>query len=411
MRILAISAFYPPDTVGGYEWAAFEVISRLRERGHEIRVLAGEPDNACPADEAVIRRLRRVQVTDLSQPCGSRYQALKAYCYNYQTTMRVVEALKPDLLYVWCCANLTPAVVAAVRDTRLPPVFHLEDTWLLGTRGQSHGSGISGMISRMVKYMFAARPCFTVGNWTGIFVSASLQRQYTQAGMSFAASAVVHNGVEAAACPRAWPERAPDRLRLGYAGRIRENKGLGILLEALRLRHAAGRDDFILDVFADLSGSFAERLRHGPDAAALGERVNWRGALPRNRMLEAYQRLDLLVVPSVWEEPFGLVAIEALAAGVPVLAADRGGLPEIVDDACGWLCEPRAEAMRATLDLALSDYTVLARKGRTGYDVARRRFAWKDKVDKIETMLKDCSNVHHDDNTGDCARGKGRRAG
>ena len=387
MRILAISAFYPPDTVGGYEWAAFEVLSRLRERGHEIRVLAGEPEAVCPESEAVIRKLRRVRVTDRSRASGSRFEALKAYCYNYQTTMRAVEEFRPDLLYIWCCANLTPALVAAAEKTRLPLVFHLEDTWLLGASGQYRSSGIGGMISCFVKRLLTSMPRFMVSDWFGIFVSDSLQQQYSQAGMNFGSLAVVHNGATPALSSRKWPAQAPEKLQLGYAGRIRENKGLGILLAALGLRLAAGKDDFVLHVFADLRGTFAEKLRQGQDAMALGERVNWRGALPRQEMLVVYGQLDLLVMPSIWEEPFGLVAVEALAAGVPVLASIRGGLPEIVDNTCGWLCQPEAKAIASARDLALGDYKILARKGKAGYDVARRRFAWKDKVDKIENIL------------------------
>jgi len=388
LRILALSAFYPPDTVGGYEWAAFEVLTRLAARGHEVDVLAGLPDGACESLPRVSRILRRVQVRDSAQTSGARYEALKAYCYNYQTVLRAVERLRPDLLYVWSGANLTPAVMAAVESSGRPAVFHLEDTWLLQARDQGGAGGLAGAASRLVRSLLAALPRFESAAWPCLFVSAALQRQYADAGWHPGRALVVHNGIDADATPRTWPAAGPQTLRLGYVGRLRENKGLGLLLEALSLCHADGWRDFCLEIFGTGDNAFAARQRAYAEAAPFAERVRWMGGRARAEILRAYRELDLLVVPSLWEEPFGLVAIEAMAAGVPVVATRRGGLAEIITEDCGWLCDPDPRALADALRVAAATPGALAAKGRAAHARVCERFAWADKIDAIEAFLR-----------------------
>jgi starch synthase len=98
---------------------------------------------------------------------------------------------------------------------------------------------------------------------------------------------------------------------------------------------------------------------------------------------------QLLVVPSSYE-PLGMVALEAFACGTPVVAADVGGLPEIVTDQTGWTCpvaiddstrlpaDPAAYAadLAHTIVCALADATELGRRGEAAARVARQQFAW-----------------------------------
>jgi glycosyltransferase involved in cell wall biosynthesis len=122
------------------------------------------------------------------------------------------------------------------------------------------------------------------------------------------------------------------------AGRLVSEKGFDVAIAAAR---AAGVPLTIAG-----EGPDEPRLR----ALAAGADVTFTGWLSGERLSELRAGAAVVLVPSRWEEPFGYVALDALAAGVPVLASDAGGLPEVVgaentlalDDAAGWASRLRA---------------------------------------------------------------------
>ncbi len=394
MRILLLSARYPPDAVGGYEWAAFDVAERLAARGHQLLVLTGRPERACEAaGEGEVRRaLVRVPERRGGQgPAASRLEGLRAYVRNYRVVQQTIADVAPDVLYVWAGAELTPAILAACEETRLPLVFHLEDAWILRAREQTGSPSLAGCLATGLKCVLAGLPRWETERWYTIYVSAALEQQHEQAGFTPGKAAVVHNGYDPKFAPRDWPPEPPPVYRVGYVGRLRPNKGLAPLLDALEHHSAEALPDMRLRIIGEgeisYEATLRERIRSGP----LEDRVEWVGSMPRAQVLEAYRELDLLVVPSQWEEPFGLVAIEAMAAGVPVLATRRGGLVEIVDEACGWLCAPDPASLAHALVQALGSYARLREKGLAAPRRVMQEFAWRDKVDQIENVLQEAA--------------------
>lgn len=137
---------------------------------------------------------------------------------------------------------------------------------------------------------------------------------------------VAQNEVE-----RSGPEKdGVSPFRFGYLGRLHPTKGVGLLLRsflALPPGKAelwiAGRGD--PDNEAKLKGMVAGR-----------DDVCWLGFVKPKTLFES---VDVLVVPSLWHEPFGLVTLKAMANGVPVIGARRGGIPEVLGEA-GWIFDP-----------------------------------------------------------------------
>jgi len=122
--------------------------------------------------------------------------------------------------------------------------------------------------------------------------------------------------------------RAPlPPVRIGFVGTLVWHKGLHVLLEAARDLPAGAYEIEVwgaLDTFPDYTAS----LR----AMARGLPVQFCGAFHNGQGSEVYRRFDLLVVPSLWPENSPLVIHEAFMAGVPVVAAHVGGIPELVTD-------------------------------------------------------------------------------
>jgi glycosyltransferase involved in cell wall biosynthesis len=144
--------------------------------------------------------------------------------------------------------------------------------------------------------------------------------------------------------------------RLAYVGRLVTEKGLWTLLEALdRLDPRLA-----LDVVGE--GPLSEPLREAALRRPNG-RLNLLGYLPPEGVQEVLGRSVALVVPSLWQEPLGLVVLEAIACGVPVIATEVGGIPEIVEHGrTGLLVEPNdPEALARTIALLVSDLSLRQR--------------------------------------------------
>lgn len=144
------------------------------------------------------------------------------------------------------------------------------------------------------------------------------------------------------------PQPAPREQVLLFAGRAVADKGADTFVEACA-RALPGLPGWRAELIgADRFGAdspetpFLRALR--PRAEAAG--VTMRGWLPHEQVLAAMSRAGIAVVPSRWPEPFGLVALEAMACGAPLLVSDRGALPEVTG--------------RAALHIAADDPAVLA---------------------------------------------------
>lgn len=134
-------------------------------------------------------------------------------------------------------------------------------------------------------------------------------------------------GRRPASQPAAEPAAGDTPIRMGFVGTLVWHKGLHVLLEAARQLPAGAWEIEAwgaLDTFPDYTAS----LR----TLAAGMPVHFRGAFPNQQAADVYARFDLLVVPSLWPENSPLVVHEAFMAGVPVVAADIGGIPELIHD-------------------------------------------------------------------------------
>jgi glycosyltransferase involved in cell wall biosynthesis len=150
-------------------------------------------------------------------------------------------------------------------------------------------------------------------------------------------------------------ERLPEGDFILFVGDATADKGIEILIEAYR------------------------RLRDSPPLVIIGRRyldellgatpgVVALGPLPHELVMEAWRRCSIAVVPSIWEEPFGLAALEASASGKPVIASRIGGLPDVVvNEETGLLCPPGDPgALQRSLERLLAEPELRRRMGEAG---------------------------------------------
>jgi glycosyltransferase involved in cell wall biosynthesis len=131
--------------------------------------------------------------------------------------------------------------------------------------------------------------------------------------------------------------------------------------------------------------------------AAAGLNIRWLGSVPLDTMPSVYAACDICVVPSAWDDPFPLVACEAMAAGKPVIASRRGGLSQIVVDGETGLRVPSEDpsALRGALDTLLNSRELADILGEQARERSRQ-FSWNriaTQVDAIYQELDTSSRV------------------
>jgi len=141
-------------------------------------------------------------------------------------------------------------------------------------------------------------------------------------------------------------------------------KGLEYIVKALARLHPRRR--VRLTVIGEDWGG-VERLRSLARSLGVEDRIVFRGLLSRDEVVRAYASAEVFVLPSLFE-PFGIVLLEAMAAGLPIVASRVGGIVDVVEDGKTGLLVPSGnpEALADALEHLLSDPTLLEKMGDEG---------------------------------------------
>jgi spore coat protein SA len=225
-----------------------------------------------------------------------------------------------------------------------------------------------------------------------IFVSQFLMDQARRKFPSLASSSVLYNGADGSLFyPSASNRRTRKTPIVLFAGRLVEDKGVHVLLDAMKLLKQQN-----VKVRAQIVGSssfgsgketeYIRRLK-----ANCPETVTFLEYRTGASLAELFREADIFCSPSICEEGFGLVNVEALASGLPVVSTDGGGVGEIFTAGGGILVE-RGSAVQLACALRqfAEDPDLRMRTGRQGYAVFRERFTWsiaRTRVREIEEML------------------------
>jgi starch synthase len=207
---------------------------------------------------------------------------------------------------------------------------------------------------------------------------------------------VLHNGVDAGAFARTRRRDALGRHRVKepyvlFVGRISEQKGIFHLLEAAR--------DLPEGVELVLCASSPDtcELQTRLEAAVAGRAgIRWINAmLPVGEVVQLYSHAAAFVCPSVYE-PFGLINLEAMACGTPVVATRVGGIPEVVvDGETGWLVEPgEPRALGGALRRVLADPERARAMGQAGRRRVETHFSWERIAERTLELYRDAIEHH-----------------
>lgn len=380
-RILVLTNLYPPHYLGGYELSCRDVMERLADRGHEIRVLttttrlAGIEDAPDEPERGIHRDLEFYwDDHELLDP-GLR-GCLAVERSNQQALDKHLAEHRPDVVSAWNMGAMSLGMLTTVIERGIPLVLNVCDDWLVYGPSLDPWSRrlrpapLSALVRRVTGV--PAAPRRLAPDVTACFVSEYVRRRaeaestLVRGGLDEAT--VVYSGIDHRDFPVVEEGSRPWEGRLLYVGRFEERKGVFTAVDALRQLPA----DHRLDLVGRGGPAVEERLSAAVSSADLSARVRI-ASVPRDELRGIYGAADAFLFTSEWAEPFGLTPVEAMACATPVIATATGGSAEFLVDGFNCLRYPPgdASALAAAVTRLSSDADLRAHLVRGGLATAR----------------------------------------
>jgi glycosyltransferase involved in cell wall biosynthesis len=407
MRILFLSNFFPPARPGGYTQWCHEVAERLAKRGHTIGVLTSCYELAkAPAREQNIYRLLHLD-GDLAyyQPLHFFTTWKKQHRENLLFLEQTVQDFDPDLIFVWGMWALSKAL-PALAEQLLPGrvVYYLSDYWLSAldmhtTYWQSSTRSRPMQVPKRVLSKIALSMLAKEGQpylklEHVICVSARVRELLIEAGLPIQHARIIHGGTDV---NRFLNVRKRDyrsgHLKLLYAGQLVHHKGVHTAIEAMsRLVHKRGVDQITLTLVGSGHPDYEAFLRDLVEREQLHEFVTFHKPVSRDEMPAVLQQFDVLIFPSIYEEPLARVTQEAMASGLVVVGTTTGGTEEILRDGeTGLTFAPKdADGLAEQVHRLIVDPDLCLRLAQAGRQTVLENFTLDNMVDEIEEYLAGC---------------------
>lgn len=387
MKILTLSNLYPPHYLGGYELACHDVARSLSARGHQVRVLTSTHGVPAPCRDGDVARL-----LDRGYPPDADWRRERMRSRNNVGALAAeVESFRPELVHVFNPSGLSGALLTWLHHACPCPVVHdISDLWLPNAYAEDTWARFAERFPRPLRRLWARLTGPATGapmDFSRSYYRSDFLRVWHRGhGLDPRSAGVIHHGVAQTDLPK-W---SPVGRGVVFAGRLSADKGVHVLLQAVRLL-ADRRPDLSFPVTLSGAGDdgYVGGLRE--IAGALPDRipVRFAGALSREESLRVVAEHMVYAFPVVWDEPFSIGLVEALAAGMPLVATRTGGTPEIVEhDRNGYLVERSdAPAFSQGLERLLDDPGLRARFSEAARaSVAHLEF--ERTVDRVEDHLR-----------------------
>jgi glycosyltransferase involved in cell wall biosynthesis len=437
IKICVISNYYPPLFIGGYELGCKDVVEGLKARGHQVKVLTSTYNVARPQDDGEVHRRLKVRGTSKSlrglaaklnqknqdvfrqlylriagwwtNSLGGLAVVLKQEIANQRVFRRLCGEFNPDLIYVWNPAGISLSLVSVSQHLGLPVCYFISDPWL-GEWERDPGYQIwqqcqtsfyrrplsRGVLSLLSALNVLQRPA-SPDLRNVQFASEFLKRQTLTKGKPVSDAKVIHWGVDLQKFQ--YRETTKCLQRLLFVGQIVPSKGVHTAIEALKLLRQAGYESATLTIAGgSIFPEYETQIRQIISSSQLDEHVRFTGLLPREQLVSIYQQHDVLVFPSVWDEPFSITVLEAMASGLAVVGTPTGGSSEILLDGVNALVFQKedAEACATHISRLFTDERFFEEIRRHGRLAVEQKYRLEQMVDSLENSLVETVSASRD---------------
>ncbi len=331
MRIVMINMLYPPLLVGGAERSVSLLAEALVRSGDQVSVISLHPDSAETVENVNGVRIYRLPMDNRYWPFGrcrkppaaARLLWHMGDAWNRRAAERVGRILdqeRPDIVHSNNLCGFSVAVWREVKKRNIRLVHTLRDYYLLCSRSKLFREG-STCLQRCTdcKALTVNRRASSELVDAVVSISEYVLNRHTQHGyFPGSPSAVIYNigGTGTAFSPRSERQR---ELTFGYIGRLEDEKGIRVVLEATEYLSGSNWRLRIAGTGLDHYVNSLKRKFSNP-------RIEWLGFASATQF---YESIDVTIISSVWPEPLSRTVIETFSAGKSAICAQSGGIPEI----------------------------------------------------------------------------------
>lgn len=378
MRIAELHWAFPP-TIGGVETHLALLGPALVQRNHDVSLLTGQPGGL--PDRHILGGVTvvRTPYLDLNRMSSQTFQSLAPAVT--QAIHEFLTEFQPDLIHVhnWHYFSEIPLLAVLSWRERHPSRLVLT----------AHNTWHDELFLQLAQYHHSYDAIIAVSHYT---LEDMVRLGYSRARMQ-----VVHHGVSEAwlktpANPRYPFANMAGRPVIFHPARMSMAKGSLVVVEAFRQVLKVFPNAFLM--LAGSSRTVDWDSVQSREIQVIEDRIRSWGLQDRvgirtftwPDILHAYDAASVLVYPSVFPEPFGIVVIEAMARGRPVVISRSGGMPEIVcHGQDGWVVEPNdADALAQAIITILRDHGLATSLG----SAARRRVAAHFTTEQMVTQTE-----------------------
>jgi glycogen(starch) synthase len=366
LSVALLSWEYPPVVVGGLSRHVYELSRHLAAEGHAVTVYTRGHHDA--ADEEMRDGVRVVRVQGYPPPLDDLIPW--TLTFNIALIHRAMDELEQrgtDVLHAhdWLVAYAS-TVLADLCSLPLVATIHATE------RGRHRGR-LPGPRQTFVHEVER----WLVAEAERVIICSAFMRE--QVSDSLGADPdrldVIPNEVDLSPFSQSDPQGRNDlRPTILFAGRLQYEKGVQVLLEAMPeiARRVPG-----VNLIVAGNGTYRRELEELTADLGIEDLVRFEGFVEEDRLRSLYRSADVAIVPSLYE-PFGLVVLEAMASGTPVVAANTGGLREILNHEETGLLFPPGDAgeLARTATRVLKDSSLGGRLAREARSALAARGSW-----------------------------------
>lgn len=386
MTVVLLARDFAPGQGGGIATFTGDLARALAALGHCVHVIAASPDiNRVDFEDGAW--VHRVLVGEHALPEEASCQGVLPHIWNwsrtaFEETARIARHRTVDVVEapIWDCQG-----ISFLLERRWPLVTSLQTTmhfWLDSHPDRRVDPGWMQTVGTPIlcTEQFVMAGCDAVRSISAAIrrdIEAAYAMHFDEVQIVVAPLGIEDLPAQPPVAPRAMPNAGPEVL---FVGRFERRKGIDVLFEAIpavleRLPQAR----FRLVGDASLPGpdgrSWQEAFFATAPGAACAGRVQVDGMLDELALQSAYAAADLFVAPSRFES-FGLVFVEAMRAGKPVIGCNAGGMPEVIEHGVNGLLVPPgdAAALAEAIVALLSDAQRRQCMGQAGHKIYAERF-------------------------------------
>lgn len=345
MRILVITNFYPPHHLGGMGITCKSTTQALRRKGHKLHILTSnyrhwEKDN----EKHVVRSL---SLETLFLPLLNSIRIFFQPIFEARDTRilrKTIREFNPDVIFIWGMWNLHRAIALLAEDlTGGRVLYRFGDYWpiQLDQASAYWKAPARSCFSRKIKQLLApiaARFLIRRNQKQPRFqfsycISDAVRKKLENDGIPMENSRIIRSGVDIEPFyiidhEGKWEHSNLENLL--FIGRLAPEKGLQIAIDSLDRLRSLG-EKFNLTIVGSGDERYIAQVKETISKIGLSGQIRFLGNLRLEDVVSQMAKHQVVLVPSLWEEPLGRVAAEAMAAGSVVIASRVGGLAEIID--------------------------------------------------------------------------------